>query len=75
MDFVLEIDQAARVARCTLMVLLPGYLSARYTQPEWVMAFRSDPDGALCCYSSARSRYGLSTLTFGRTFSLFTKRG
>jgi tetratricopeptide (TPR) repeat protein len=43
MNFVLEMDMAATVARCTLVVLSPDYLSARYTQPEWAEAFRRDP--------------------------------
>jgi tetratricopeptide (TPR) repeat protein len=43
MNFVLEMDQAATVARCTIVVLSPEYLSARYTQPEWTEAFRRDP--------------------------------
>ena len=43
MDFVLEMDKATRVARCTIVVLSPDYLSARYTQPEWAVAFRRDP--------------------------------
>ena len=43
MNFVLEMDKAAQVARCTIVVLSPAYLSARYTQPEWAVAFRHDP--------------------------------
>ncbi len=43
MNFVLEMDKAASVARCTLVVLSPAYLNARYTQPEWAVAFRRDP--------------------------------
>ena len=43
MDFVLEMDKATRVARCTIVVLSPDYLSARYTQPEWAVAFKRDP--------------------------------
>jgi tetratricopeptide (TPR) repeat protein len=43
MNFVLEMDKAARVARCTIVVLSPAYLSAQYTQPEWAVAFRRDP--------------------------------
>ena len=43
MNFVLEMDKAATVARCTIAVLSPDYLSARYTQPEWAEAFRRDP--------------------------------
>jgi hypothetical protein len=42
-NFVLEMDKASRVARCTLVVLSPDYLSAQYTQPEWAVAFRRDP--------------------------------
>jgi tetratricopeptide (TPR) repeat protein len=43
MNFVLEMDKAAQSARCTIVVLSPTYLSARYTQPEWAVAFRHDP--------------------------------
>src|SRR5712692_9241211 len=43
MNFVLEMDKAARGARCTIVVLSPSYLSAQYTQPEWAVAFRRDP--------------------------------
>jgi len=43
MNFVLEMDKAARVARCTIVVLSPSYLNAQYTQPEWAVAFRRDP--------------------------------
>ncbi len=42
-NFVLAMDQAAKVARCTIAVLSHDYLSARYTQPEWAEAFRRDP--------------------------------
>ena len=45
MNFVLEMDKASSLARCTLVVLSPDYLSARYTQPEWAVAFRRDPKG------------------------------
>ncbi len=45
MNFVLEMDKAAKIARCTLVVLSPNYLNARYTQPEWAVAFRRDPEG------------------------------
>ena len=43
MNFVLEMDKAAKDARCTIVVLSPDYLSANYTQPEWAEAFRCDP--------------------------------
>jgi len=43
MNFVLEMDKAARGARCTLVVLSPDYLSAQYPQPEWAVAIRNDP--------------------------------
>ena len=43
MNFVLEMNKAAKVAHCTLVVLSPDYLNARYTQPEWADAFRRDP--------------------------------
>ena len=45
MNFVLEMDKASSLARCTLVVLSPDYLSARYTRPEWAVAFRRDPEG------------------------------
>jgi hypothetical protein len=43
MNFVLEMDKATKVARCTLVILSPDYLSSQYTQPEWAEAFRRDP--------------------------------
>jgi len=45
MNFVLEMNKASSLARCTIIVLSPDYLNARYTRPEWAVAFRHDPDG------------------------------
>src|SRR5215467_450143 len=37
-NFVLDMQRAASVARCTLAVLSPDYLTSLYTQPEWAAA-------------------------------------
>jgi len=44
-NFVLDMQHAASVARCTLAVLSPDYLTSLYTQPEWAAAFVQDPTG------------------------------
>ncbi len=45
-NFVLAMDEAARVARRTIAVLSPAFLESRYCPPEWAAAFRVDPTGA-----------------------------
>jgi len=44
-NFALEMDRAAKEAERTIPVLSPDYLSARFTQPEWAVAFAEDPTG------------------------------
>lgn len=44
-NFVLEMDRAAKEAEHTIAVLSPDYLTARYTAPEWAVAFSQDPAG------------------------------
>lgn len=44
-DFVLQMQRAAEESDCTLAVLSPDYLAARFTQPEWTAAFSRDPTG------------------------------
>ncbi len=44
MTLVLEMNKAAKVAHCTLVVLSPDHLTVRYTQPEWADAFRPRPE-------------------------------
>src|SRR6266516_7820509 len=38
-------QEASEKANRTIAVLSPTYLNAAYTQPEWVAAFRRDPQG------------------------------
>ena len=42
-NFVLQMDHASKLARCTLLVLSPDYLTSTYAQSEWAAAFRRDP--------------------------------
>ena len=42
-NFVLEMDQAAKEAEQTVIVLSQDYLDAEYTHPEWAAAFAKDP--------------------------------
>ena len=44
-NFVLKMQEASEKAHRTIAVLSPNYLNADYTQPEWVAAFRRDPQG------------------------------
>jgi hypothetical protein len=44
-NFVLEMQKGASVARRTIAVLSPDYLTAQFTQPEWAAAFGQDPTG------------------------------
>ena len=44
-NFILEMDDATKVAKRTIAVLSPDYLNALYTRPEWAEAFRQDPTG------------------------------
>ncbi len=42
---ILEMDNAAKLARRTIAVLSPHYLQALYPQTEWAAALRKDPIG------------------------------
>lgn len=44
-DFVLQMHNAARDTLRTIAVLTNAYLSAAFTQPEWAVAFSTDPQG------------------------------
>jgi hypothetical protein len=44
-NFVLAMDQAARVAERTVAVLSPAFLESPYCAPEWAAAFHADPTG------------------------------
>ncbi len=44
-NFVAEMDNAAKRAEQTLLVLSPAYLESDFAFAEWATAFRSDPKG------------------------------
>src|SRR5712692_5231233 len=44
-NFVAEMDNAAKRADCTLLVLSPNYLASYYAFTEWAAALRHDPRG------------------------------
>src|SRR4051812_5800445 len=44
-NFVIEMQEAARKAERTIIVLSPAYLRATFTTPEWAAAFANDPQG------------------------------
>jgi hypothetical protein len=44
-NFVLEMQEAARKAKKTVMVLSPDYLKSQFASPEWAAAFATDPQG------------------------------
>ncbi|MDQ3805338.1 MAG: FxSxx-COOH system tetratricopeptide repeat protein [Acidobacteriota bacterium] len=44
-NFVLDMQRAAALAERTVAVLSPDYLGAKFTQPEWAVAFAQDPTG------------------------------
>jgi len=44
-NFVAEMDEAAKRAERTLLVLSPAYLESDYAFAEWATAFRHDPRG------------------------------
>ena len=44
-NFILQMHQAMRSARHTIVILSPEYLRSRYTLPEWAEAIRRDPTG------------------------------
>jgi tetratricopeptide (TPR) repeat protein len=45
-NFVLDMDQAAKTARRTIVLLSPDYLVSSFTRSEWAAAFAQDPTGA-----------------------------
>jgi hypothetical protein len=44
-NFVLEMQEAARKATKTIMVLSPDYMKSQFASPEWAAAFAHDPKG------------------------------
>jgi hypothetical protein len=44
-NFVLEMDQAAKLSARTIVILSPNYLGSNFAQPEWAAAFAGDPKG------------------------------
>ena len=44
-NFVLEMQKAAVNANRTIAVLSPDYLTSRFPQSEWAVAFADDPTG------------------------------
>jgi TIR domain/NB-ARC domain len=44
-NFVLEMDEAARISTRTVAVLSPAFLESRFGRSEWAAAFREDPEG------------------------------
>ncbi len=44
-NFVLEMDEATKAAKRTIVVLSPDYLKSFEQHPEWAVAFRKDPAG------------------------------
>ena len=44
-NFVVNMHNAARLARRTIALLSPDYLKSRYAQSEWAAAFVQDPTG------------------------------
>ena len=44
-NFVLEMDQAARISTRTVAVLSPAYMESGFGRSEWAAAFREDPEG------------------------------
>lgn len=44
-NFVVEMHQAAQMAKRTIAVLSPNYLGSEFVKPEWAAAFAQDPAG------------------------------
>ena len=44
-NFVLEMDEAARLGERTITILSPNYLGSDFVAPEWAAAFAGDPRG------------------------------
>jgi len=55
-NWVVEMDNAVRQARQTLLVLSPDYLTALVVQPQWAAAFGKDPAGQQRAIFSVRVR-------------------
>jgi len=45
-NFVIEMQKALEFSDRLIAVLSPGYLAARFPQPEWAAVFAADPEGA-----------------------------
>ncbi len=46
-NFILEMQEAAKKAARTIMVLSPNYLKSQFASPEWAAAFAKDPQGLM----------------------------
>jgi hypothetical protein len=46
-NFILEMQESARKAAQTIMVLSPDYLKSQFANPEWAAAFAKDPQGLM----------------------------
>src|SRR5256886_6927909 len=55
-NFVWEMHKATIQTEHTMIVLSPDYLTARFTHPEWGVAFRRDPLGEQRALLSVRVR-------------------
>src|SRR5436309_2970473 len=55
-NFVWEMHKATIQTERTIIVLSPDYLTARFAQPEWAVAFRRDPLGEQLALLSVRVR-------------------
>lgn len=44
-NFVIQMHEAAKLARQTIAVLSPNYLGSQYVEAEWAAAFAGDPVG------------------------------
>src|SRR5438105_2206657 len=68
MNFILELDRATSLARHTIVVLTPAYLSSLPSTPAWSAAFVQDPGGTArlllpVCVRQCQPSGLLSTLT------------
>ena len=44
-NFVVQMHEAAKLAKQTIAILSPSYLSSKYAEAEWATAFAGDPVG------------------------------
>jgi len=44
-NFVIQMHEAAKLARQTIAILSPSYLGSQYVEAEWAAAFAADPVG------------------------------